>query len=113
MKRKTVNTLYRKKHKLIISFLFVACMFLQLTAFAESEQPVMEQSAVSDNNITVEETQPEQNIQPEETHGLSDDVLIVGEDESMREESVKHFYLDNGEMLAVMYSYPVHYQDDE
>ena len=38
-------------------------------------------------------------------------VRIVGEAESKREESVKHFRLSDGTYIAAVYPYPVHYKD--
>ena len=37
---------------------------------------------------------------------------ILFEEESLREESVKHFRLDDGSYIAVQYDTPVHYQDE-
>lgn len=40
------------------------------------------------------------------------DVVVLGEEESLREESIKHFKLSNGTTKAVIYSHPVHYKDE-
>ncbi len=41
------------------------------------------------------------------------DSRISGEIEELREENVKHFSLENGANVAVVYSEPVHYQDSD
>lgn len=37
---------------------------------------------------------------------------ILFEDESLREENVKHFRLENGSYIAATYSSPIHYEED-
>lgn len=44
-----------------------------------------------------------------EPHGQSDNICEL---ESLREESVKHFRLEDGSCIAVQYSNPVHTLDD-
>ena len=40
------------------------------------------------------------------------DVVVLGEEESLREEGIKHFKLSDGTTKAVIYSHPVHYKDE-
>ena len=42
-----------------------------------------------------------------------EDVYIISEDTSKRDENTKHFLLSNGSFIAVQYSTPVHYQDEK
>ena len=42
-----------------------------------------------------------------------EEVTKVAEDESLREEDVKHYLNSDGTMTAEKYSYPVHYQKDD
>lgn len=46
------------------------------------------------------------------TDDLDSDADIVGEDESRRDETTKHFLLSNGMYQAVKYSQPVHYKEN-
>lgn len=46
-----------------------------------------------------------------ETSTADEPVTVVGEEESMRTESGKHFRLSDGSFIAVSYGMPVHYQD--
>lgn len=45
----------------------------------------------------------------ESSNSTEEVTTVLGEDESRREESVKHFILSNGTRQAVIYSEPVHY----
>ncbi len=67
--------------------------------------------------MSVFATEPEE-IYVEELGDLSADsgedsppAQILFEEESLREENVKHFRLDDGSYIAVQYDTPVHYQD--
>lgn len=40
----------------------------------------------------------------------SDDIYIIGEDTSKREENIKHFVMSDHSYKAVIYSEPVHYK---
>ena len=40
------------------------------------------------------------------------EAVVIGEDESLRDEATKHYILSNGNRKAVKYSYPVHYKKD-
>ena len=40
------------------------------------------------------------------------DAKILFEEEELREETVKHFRLDDGSYIAVQYGTPVHYEDN-
>lgn len=41
-----------------------------------------------------------------------DTVKILQEEVALREEYTKHFALDNGAMMAVVYPYAVHYEEN-
>ena len=43
----------------------------------------------------------------------SSSITIIGEDESLRSETGKHFLLSDGSKIAVSYGIPVHYQDED
>ena len=52
----------------------------------------------------------EDNPNAQET--VNDEVFIIGEDESRRDETTKHYILSNGNRKAVKYSQPVHYKNN-
>lgn len=76
-------------------------LILSLALFTQILQPVIAE--------TGEKTQPIQ-----ETKGLQnakstdEEPYIIGEDTSKREESVKHFRMNDGSMMAAQYDTPVH-----
>ena len=48
----------------------------------------------------------------EDTSERNQNVTILGEVETLRQEDTKHFRLSDGSFLAVSYGMPVHYEDD-
>ncbi|MDR0914043.1 MAG: DNRLRE domain-containing protein, partial [Oscillospiraceae bacterium] len=46
-----------------------------------------------------------------EANSENNDALILFEDKTKRDETTKHFKLDDGSYMAVMYDYPVHFED--
>ena len=42
----------------------------------------------------------------------ADRVLLIGEDESLRDVASKQFLLGNGTVMAMVYSYAVHHEKD-
>ena len=62
---------------------------------------------------TVENAETE-NITQEDTESESSESepQIIGEDESRRDETTKHFIMSDGSRRAVMYSQPVHYREN-
>ena len=48
-----------------------------------------------------------------ETEQGKSEVLVICEEEDLREENVKHFKLSDGTSKAVIYTQPVHYRDSE
>ena len=48
-----------------------------------------------------------------ETAETAEPVTIVGEEESLRSETGKHFRMSDGSNIAVSYGIPVHYQDED
>ena len=93
--------------KQMLSLLLAVVLVLQLipaTAFAEQEDglnPAVEAEEIQTGN-DLENTQEE----------LAS-AQILFEEESLREEDVKHFRLDNGLYIAVQYGTAVHYQDED
>ncbi len=92
--------------KQMLSLLLAVVLVLQLipaTVFAEQDNtpnPAVEAEEIQTDNYS-ETTQEE----------LAS-AQILFEEESLREEDVKHFRLDNGLYIAVQYGTAVHYQDD-
>ena len=80
--------------------LLMQCVPLQSMATGDTAESVHTESTVSD---TAEEALgSEMTLIPQ----------IVGEEETLRSESAKHFRLSDGSFVAVSYGTAVHYQDD-
>ncbi|MBE6673577.1 MAG: hypothetical protein E7596_00555 [Ruminococcaceae bacterium] len=60
------------------------------------------------NDTSTENTSENADIQSEQK---PKDVIVLEEDEALREENIKHFKLSDGTTKAVVYTQPVHYKD--
>ncbi|MBQ7789523.1 MAG: hypothetical protein IJ398_07725, partial [Clostridia bacterium] len=56
---------------------------------------------------------PKDEEQASEGAFAKSEVIVLGENESLREENIKYFDLSDGTIKAVMYSEPIHYKNSE
>lgn len=77
----------------IISFVLLLALFVQFL-------PMQVRAVVSENETT------------KASDATKSGAEILREEESLRDESEKHFLLTDGSYLAVSYGLPVHYQDE-
>ncbi|MBQ2445135.1 MAG: hypothetical protein II272_01710, partial [Oscillospiraceae bacterium] len=92
----------------LLSILLVATLLVQLvpaSVFAVEEEPSA-QSTSREEMTTDHLTEGEENTES----GTIPSILF--EEESLREESVKHFRMDDGSYIAVQYGTPVHYEEN-
>ncbi len=87
--------------KRILSIILVLAMFM--SAFP-LETLVAAQEAIMDAFSSKTEAVLEESI--------TEEVHIIGEDESRRDETTKHYILSNGNRKAVKYAQPVHYKNN-
>ena len=106
--RKALGFIRRNKlaTKLISFFLSLVLVFYVIpsTIYAEAAE------LFSDDGAADGIPSDEASSQSADTSG--DLLLDAYEDESLREESVKHFHLSDGSYIAAQYNYPVHYADE-
>lgn len=95
MKNKKLST---KILSFIMTFLVLA-ISLPIYAFASAIDTKAE------NEETIEET-------INSAQAISDELYVLEEDVSLREENAKHFKLSDGTMKAVSYAQAVHYKDE-
>ncbi|MEE1198548.1 MAG: DNRLRE domain-containing protein, partial [Acutalibacteraceae bacterium] len=87
--------------KRILSIILVLAIFIgafPLEALAAAKDTIV------DTFFTETDVVSEKNVQQE--------VIVIGEDESRRDETTKHYILSNGNRKAVKYSQPVHYKNN-
>lgn len=91
--------------KSVISLLLVFVFVFQL-------MPLPSFATEVDYTNSTEEIDASEAINKEKelTEASAVDSYIVGEDEELRDESVKHFRMNDGTIMAVEYGVPVHYQ---
>ena len=89
----------RRKRNFMALFLVVTMLAGQLPAQALATKVPIPEELPAGVVTPVTETQERE-------------VSVVGEDESRREENVKHFILSDGSRRAVLYSEPVHYEEN-
>lgn len=83
-------------YKRLLSTILVLTLFIQfIPAQVWASVAEVEESAVASSTTTAEDVP----------------VTVVGEEESLRTETEKHFRLSDGSFIAVSYGMPVHYQD--
>ena len=83
-------------YKRLLSTLLVLTLFIQfIPAQVWASVAEVEESAVASSTTTAADVP----------------VTVVGEEESLRTETEKHFRLSDGSFIAVSYGMPVHYQD--
>ena len=100
----------RKQLSKWLSLVLIAAMLVQIfpaSVFA-TENETAENEAIEESN-DIEALAEERPETAEETLASAQ---ILFEEESLREESVKHFRLNDGTYIAVDYGTPVHYEDD-
>ena len=86
----------RKIWQATLSILLILVMLVQIVPAQVWASVISIQESTSDPVTTVIEDVP---------------VTVVGEEESLRTETEKHFRLSDGSFIAVSYGMPVHYQD--
>ena len=99
----------RKVLKSLLSMLLVVAILIEVlpaTIFATEDETdrTAVQAVDADEPVTAREETYEEMLQSAE---------ILFEDTALREENVKHFRLDNGANVAIVYDTPVHYLDEE
>jgi len=70
---------------------------LPVTAFASAINDALSEETNANNNI--------------DSETVKKDVVVLEEDEALRDENIKHFKLSDGTTKAVVYSQAVHYKD--
>ncbi len=98
----------RKPFGKCLSLLLVVALLIQLlptTIFAT------ESETTADPNVT-DDAMSGYADELESIENPASSVTILFEEESLREESVKHFRMDDGSYIAVQYGTPVHYEED-
>ncbi len=90
-----------KKLLKVISIILAMIMFVQII-------PTSVVALAADELTELETIEPDASDKVEETP----EAVILGEDESRREESVKHYIMSDHTYKAVRYSSPVHYEQD-
>ena len=94
----------------ILSLLLVVSLLIQLvpiTIFATESENSTELVATDDAMSIGSADEIESN------ESTAAPATILFEEESLREESVKHFRMDDGSYIAVQYGTPVHYMDED
>ena len=79
--------------------LIIAMLVVGLPAQALAAEPVTTENISS-------------GVDTPETAEISEDMEVIGEDASRRDAYTKHYVLSDGSRRAVMYSEPVHYEED-
>ena len=92
---------YKLGTKLIASMLLTAMLVEMLPAEAIAEGIINQRY---EDTVSLENSEGVESVES---------ASIVGEIPELREESVKHFLLDEGTYVAVEYSAPVHYLKDD
>ncbi len=98
----------RKTFGKFLSLLLIAALLIQLvptSIFAT------ENETVTDPNVT-DDAMSDYADEFESIENPTSSGAILFEEESLREESVKHFRMDDGSYIAVQYGTPVHYEED-
>ncbi len=90
-----------KKLLKVISIILAVIMFVQII-------PTSVVALAADELTEIETIEPDISDEVEETP----EAVILGEDESRREESVKHYIMSDHTYKAVRYSSPVHYEQE-
>lgn len=99
----------KRKIRGILSMLLVVALLIQLvptTIFATENETAMELTATDDA------MSPGYSNEFESIENAASPATILFEEESLREENVKHFRMDDGSYIAVQYGTPVHYEEN-
>lgn len=99
----------KKRLRSAISILLTLVLILQvfpISIFATEEENAISEDGISNDDLTL--TDMGGVAYREETQSAE----ILFEEESLREENVKQFRMDDGSYVAVQYDTPVHYKDE-
>ena len=80
--------------------LLMLLVSLPISAFASAISDTFDDNETSTSDNLVGET-------------IKKDVIVLEEDETLRDENIKHFKLSDGTVKAVSYAQPVHYMDED
>lgn len=94
--KKGIKNMTRVISVMLSFVLAVQCVPMQVFAEGNNEQTSAQTAETADN--------------AEKTTG--EEAKIIAEDESKREENVKHFIMSDGTMQAAQYDVPVHFQQN-
>ena len=121
-----MNTQARKLISIILAVVLIFQLF-PFSAMAAEEEAVVDldpEVAIEPELAGIEDAgldavNEQEAIEKEEKQGLSmtemiadNEIAIIGEDITLREENTKQFYLENGMMMATVYPHAVHYQEN-